>query len=196
MKGVDLNTIDFVFSATYIAVGRAVELRVAKITISRTSENVMARLIHKFCNYTNNVNCVAFSPDCNMLISVSSDKTIVWNGLELQQSPVNGHSLSVVCCACSPNNSILATGSIDNLVMLWDVENVGKIATLQGHAGSVRCCSFSRNSKYLCSASSDETVRLWDMEIWKMRILEAPESSMQVCCFSQVDVYEFGMLVH
>lgn len=88
MKGVDLNTIDFVFSATYIAVGRAVELRVAKIIISRTSENVMARLIHKFCNHTNDVNCVAFSPDCNVLVSVSSDKTIVWNGLELQQSPL------------------------------------------------------------------------------------------------------------
>lgn len=70
----------------------------------------------------------------------------------------------MVCFACSPNNFILATGSIDNLVMLWDVENVEKITTLQGHAGSVRCCSFSKNSKYLCSASSDETVRLWDME--------------------------------
>lgn len=101
----------------------------------------MARLIHKFCNHTKDVNCVAFSPDCNVLASVSGDKTIclrdMKDGMELQHSPVNGHSLSVVCCAFSSNNSILATGSIDNLVMLWDVENGKKNHNI---ARSYRIC--------------------------------------------------------
>ena len=65
--------------------------------------------------------------------------------------------------AFSPDGGILAGGSLDGTVALWDVVSRREIATLEGHRRRVDSVAFSPDGDLLASGSGDETVRLWDV---------------------------------
>ena len=59
---------------------------------------------------------------------------------------------------------MLASGSHDSTIKLWDVKTSRERMTLRGHAGRVYSVAFSPDGRLLASSSSDGTVRLWDPE--------------------------------
>jgi WD40 repeat protein/adenylylsulfate kinase-like enzyme len=75
---------------------------------------------------------------------------------------LGGHANSVNAVSFSPNGKLLATGSFDNTVKLWDTSTGKEIKTLTGHTNSVYAVSFSPNGKLLATGSRDNTVKLWD----------------------------------
>lgn len=75
---------------------------------------------------------------------------------------LEGHSNLVQAVAFSPNGHILASGSVDHAVRLWEAANGVLRRTLKGHTGEVRAVDFSSDGRTLASASSDHTIRLWD----------------------------------
>jgi WD40 repeat protein/predicted Ser/Thr protein kinase len=76
---------------------------------------------------------------------------------------LTGHSNNVRSVAFSPNGLILASGSVDNTIKLWDVETRATIATLKGHLHWVNSVAFSPDGLILASGSEDKTIKLWDI---------------------------------
>lgn len=74
-----------------------------------------------------------------------------------------GHSDAVVDVAVSHDGKILATGSKDTTVKLWDATSGHAISTLEGHSDYITTVAFSSDGRMVASASADRTVRLWDI---------------------------------
>ncbi|MEH1812103.1 MAG: serine/threonine-protein kinase [Nostoc sp.] len=119
------------------------------------------------------VNSVAFSPQGQLLASASYDRTIrLWqikgSPRKIQNRPcysllstLSGHAWAVLTVAFSPDGQILATGSDDNTIKLWEVNTGQLICTLVGHSWSVVAVAFTADGETLLSASCDKTVKLW-----------------------------------
>ena len=60
------------------------------------------------------------------------------------------------------SGQLLASGSSDNTVRLWNTATGGLQKTLKGHSGSVLSVTFSPEDRLLATGSDDNTVRLWD----------------------------------
>ena len=73
-----------------------------------------------------------------------------------------GHKGPVYSLAVHPDGSLIATGSDDLLIHLWDPVTGEIRKTLEGHAKAVKYLSFSNDGRYLLSAASTE-IRVWDL---------------------------------
>ena len=74
-----------------------------------------------------------------------------------------GHTNNVVSVVFSPDGKILASGSWDNTICLWDVRTGIFLLTLAGHTGWVSSVVYSSDGKTLASGSFDGTVLLWEL---------------------------------
>ena len=75
---------------------------------------------------------------------------------------LTGHTRSVNGVAFSPDGKLLAAGSGDNMVMLWDAASGKEVRTLAA-TSSVGSVAFSPDGKLLAAGSGDNTLILWDV---------------------------------
>lgn len=71
---------------------------------------------------------------------------------------LRGHSNGVMALQFIDN--ILATGSYDATIKIWDLDTCEVLRTLEGHTSGVRCLQFDDNK--LISGSLDKTLKVWN----------------------------------
>ncbi|HEX8634093.1 MAG TPA: caspase family protein [Pyrinomonadaceae bacterium] len=74
-----------------------------------------------------------------------------------------GHAMRVDGLAFSPEAKLIASGSKDNTVRLWDAERALELRRLAGHAAWVKAVAFSADGRWLASGSVDGVVKLWEV---------------------------------
>ncbi len=125
--------------------------------------------------HTSNVSSVAFSPTEPILASGSYDRTIRLWALDkpIIYIPPNiilggalhelkGHTQVINTVVFSPNGKILASGSHDGTIRLWDVKTGQLLHTLTEYRNESGI-AFSPNGSTLASGDFS-TIRLWDVE--------------------------------
>ena len=91
-------------------------------------------------------------------LSRQNGKTVVENPMKNER---NGRPRAL---AFSPDGSLLACGSEDGTVKLWNSVTGKLIATFTGHLSTVHQLTFSPDGNTLASGSADGTVRFWNIK--------------------------------
>jgi WD40 repeat protein len=108
------------------------------------------------------------SPD-DKLIATANDKviTILDAATQKELIRIQGHTERVTALAFSPDGKMLASGSVDKSVRLWDLATGREVRRLQG-ANSIEALSFSPDGKTLTAKESDKTTRVWEVATGKV----------------------------
>jgi len=90
-----------------------------------------------------------------------------WQTEQAQTLP--GHSSPIWALATAPKGKLLASGSGDQTIKLWDLETGTLRQTLSGHQDTVWSVALSADGQTLASGSGDQTIKLWDLETGTLR---------------------------
>jgi len=75
-----------------------------------------------------------------------------------------GHTGIINSLAFSPDETLIASGSNDRTVRIWDVASGKQLHKLEGHTDMVNDLVFSSDGKRLFSSGMDGQARIWDVK--------------------------------
>jgi WD40 repeat protein len=110
---------------------------------------------------------IAISPDGSRIAIASADKRAWIIGMRLREAPreLKGHTGSVKTVAFSGDSKLVATGSWDKSVIVWDAGTGRQVASPMQHDGPFwSAVAFSTDRRSIVAGCDDHTVRIWDIE--------------------------------
>jgi Prp8 binding protein len=124
--------------------------------------------------HADTVTGLSLSPDGFSLVSNAMDGTLaMWDVKPFTLSPTrlqrvlrghhHGAEKLLLRCAWSPDQALVAAGSADRQVHVWDADSGEQLYVLPGHKASVNQVAFHPSQPIVCSASSDRTLILGEL---------------------------------
>lgn len=149
-----------------------------EVSYRRNMFNVQPVLLRICINFhiKDEVNAVRWDPTGEWLASCSDDTTAkIWSPDSDQcVQEIRGHELQIYTLQWAPyfersgpdaSPRILATGSFDATIRIWDALRGTCLHVLKNHTEAVYSISFSPDARLLCSGSFDEMLNIWDAKV-------------------------------
>jgi WD40 repeat protein len=95
-----------------------------------------------------------------------------------------GHSQGVWAVAYAPDGQTLASGGLDRLVRIWDIETGRLLRSLRGHTDDIRAILFTADGQTLITGSEDRTIRFWNPKTGEPTKLLFTRYDHSVCSLS------------
>jgi WD40 repeat protein len=139
-------------------------------TVGRTDPTVV------ITGHQDAVYALAFAAGGNRLASAGYDRVIrIWDLSSRVPVPtpweirrpareLKDHSDTVYGLAFHPGGKLLASGSADRAVKVWDVETGARLYTLGDPTDWVYCVTWSPDGKHLAAAGVDRSIRVWSAD--------------------------------
>lgn len=139
------------------------------------------RLRHVFEGHEQEIYSLDFSNDGRYIVSGSGDETMrVWDLSDAScrmitietptPRPASGSNpqnqnqdAGVISVSISPDGSMVAAGSLDSVIRIWEVSSGNLLDSLRGHRESVYSVAFTPDGKGIISGSLDKSLKLWDL---------------------------------
>jgi len=95
----------------------------------------------------------------------------VYNPLTPFENILDGHNDGVSAVQLSADGKIIASGSYDGIVRIWDAKSGLCIKTLAGHKGSIWSLAVTSDGKHVVSGGTDKTLRVWNIDSGKCTLV-------------------------
>ena len=142
------------------------------------------------------ISCFSVSPDGKLLVVALQSLIInIYSIAEKEEFKLDftvlhkfkAHEAPVLVMDFDPTSTLVATGSADSTIKIWDAAKGHATHNLKGHAGVLSALKFHplRNNMQLASGSDDCKVRLWDLNTKKcIHVLDTHVSIVRGVSFS------------
>jgi WD40 repeat protein/serine/threonine protein kinase len=149
-------------------------LAVEAVNVGQTYEAVNSLLLSLQANpnlayylqgHTQRVVALDMNSTGEMAVSASFDNTLIrWDMSSFSRigEPMLGHDFGINTISFSPDDSLIASGSTDSTVRLWDSTTGEELAVLQA-AAPIQTLAFSADGSKLYTGDRDGTILIWDM---------------------------------
>ncbi|KAL4067662.1 hypothetical protein J3A83DRAFT_4543660 [Scleroderma citrinum] len=120
------------------------------------------------------VRCLALSRERNWITSGSFDRTIkLWDLTRSSSVPEpivtlnppdpTASKASIYALAVDLYGHVIASGSPERVVRMWDPRAGKRVGKLVGHTDNIRAILISEDARYLLTGSADASIKLWSL---------------------------------
>lgn len=157
------------------------------VNMDANNDSSNQRLLATLRDHFGSVNCVRWAKHGRYLASGSDDQVIFIHERKPGSGTtefgsgeppdvenwkvimtLRGHTADVVDLNWSPDDLILASGSLDNTVHIWNMTNGFCTAVLRGHSSLVKGVTWDPIGSFIASQSDDKTVIIWRTTDWSL----------------------------
>ena len=123
--------------------------------------NIYLRIVPRIAFYLKNKNIsVIFKYKCPLFAAGDKKGRIYLFSNSLEHMSTFSGYLNGICSLCAISNKILASGSHDKNIKIWDIENRAIISTLSGHSEGVTVLCRLEGGQFV-SGSDDNSLIIW-----------------------------------